>query len=136
MTTSNPINISRIDHVVLQTSQLERMVDFYRDVLGCRLERGPGGIRLAQLRAGASLIDILEKKSLGPRGRKTRNMDHFCMLVTPWEENAITAHLRRHGIELGSVVKRYGALGIGPSLYIEDPDGNTVELKGPMDLPM
>jgi glyoxylase I family protein len=133
----HPINIRMIDHVVVRAADLSKMVNFYCDVLGCRLERGPGEIGLAQLRAGNSLIDILDVT--GPLGghcaqapdREAPNMDHFCVQVEPWDVEAIRAHLLSHGVETGDLVTRYGALGSGPSLYILDPEGNRVELKGP-----
>jgi catechol 2,3-dioxygenase-like lactoylglutathione lyase family enzyme len=136
MKKANPINIQVIDHVVLRANDLERMILFYSEVLGCRLERGPGELGLAQLRAGHSLIDIVDVS--GPLGRKggrapdpqAPNMDHLCLQVGPWNPDAIVAHLREEGVEAGEVVRRYGASGSGPSLYIKDPEGNTVELKG------
>ena len=136
MRQSNPINIRSIDHVVIRTADLETMTGFYCDVLGCRLERGPGEIGLAQLRAGNALIDLVDAQ--GPLGRQydgppdhnAPNMDHFCLQLQPWDPDTIRRHLRNHGVEVGEVVRRYGALGNGPSLYIRDPEGNTVELKG------
>ena len=137
MSQQHPINVRLIDHVVVRAVDLGTMVDFYRDVLGCRLERGPGELGLAQLRAGSSLIDIID--AAGPLGREggrapepqAPNMDHFCVQVEPWDVEAIRAHLRKHGVETGDLVMRYGALGNGPSLYLYDPEGNRVELKGP-----
>jgi glyoxylase I family protein len=137
MPKQHPINIRMIDHVVVRADELSKMVDFYCDVLGCRLERGPGEIGLAQLRAGNTLIDILDVAGPlgGQRGRvpdaQGQNMDHFCVQVEPWDVEAIRAHLNDHGVEAGDLVTRYGALGNGPSLYIKDPEGNRVELKGP-----
>jgi catechol 2,3-dioxygenase-like lactoylglutathione lyase family enzyme len=133
----HPINIRLIDHVVVRAENLKRMVDFYCDVLGCRVERGPGELKLVQLRAGNSLIDLVDVS--GPLGRDgggapdhgAHNMDHFCVQVEPWDGDDIRRHLKEHGVEAGEPVTRYGALGYGPSLYIKDPEGNTVELKGP-----
>lgn len=131
MLASNPINVRRVDHVVLRTTQLATMIAFYRDVLGCRLERGPGSYGLAQLRAGASLIDLLEVSAEPNNGAGgTQNMDHVCLLVNPWDERSIRAHLDHHGVATSELATRYGAEGMGPSLYIDDPDGNVVELKG------
>lgn len=136
MKKANPINIHVIDHVVLRTTDLEKMITFYNEVLGCRLERGPGEIGLAQLRAGHSLIDLVDVNGpLGGEGgrapnQEAPNMDHLCLQVSPWNPDAIQAHLREQGVEAGEIVNRYGALGSGPSLYIKDPAGNTVELKG------
>ena len=136
MTTASPINIARIDHVVLRVQDLERMIGFYSAVLGCQLERGPGEERLAQLRAGDSLIDLVDVD--GPLGRlagnapdsAAPNVDHICLLVEPWDEAAILAQLRAHGVEPGQVESRYGATGHGPSVYFRDPEGNAIELKG------
>lgn len=135
-TQANPINLRGIDHVVLRTGQLPAMIAFYCDVLGCRLERGPGALGLAQLRAGHSLIDIVTLD--GPVGGRlggepvaaNANMDHFCLAVAPWDEAAILDHLARHGIAHDGVAQRYGARGAGPSIYFSDPDGNRVELAG------
>ena len=58
-------------------------------------------------------------------------MDHFCLRVRPFDAGAIMAHLRDHGVDPGKVEQRFGAEGMGPSIYLRDPDGNVVELKGP-----
>jgi len=124
-----------LDHVVLRVRDLDAMLDFYRDTLGCPVERELD-IGLVQLRAGASLIDLvpvdseLGRKGGGPPGGP-RNMDHFCLQVEPFEEEAIRRILASRGYAAGPVEARYGALGDGPSIYVEDPEGNTVELKGP-----
>ena len=131
----NPINISRIDHVVIRVADMPAMIAFYRNVLGCRLERGPGDLGLAQLRAGDSLIDLVDVSGkLGGTGNAPEtaapNMDHVCLQVRPWDEAAILRHLEASGVKHGPVAARYGATGHGPSIYLEDPEGNTVELKG------
>ena len=133
---ANPINISHIDHVVLRAVGFERMIEFYRDVLGCRLERGPGEIGLAQLRAGGSLIDIVDASGpLGLQGgrepdHQAPNVDHICLQLDPWDTETIEQHLRRLGVDHDPVTSRYGARGMGPSIYLKDPEGNTIELKG------
>ena len=135
MPDANPLNVTRVDHVVFRVVHMETMIGFYRDVIGCRLERGPGENGLAQLRAGDSLIDLVAIDGrLGGTGempaRSAPHVDHVCLQVAPWDEQAILAHLRAHGVEPGDVANRYGATGHGPSIYITDPEGNTVELKG------
>lgn len=127
-----PIDITVIDHVVIRTTQLDRMIAFYRDVLGCAVEREAGESGLAQLRAGDSLIDILDvsRGSGGAVVHEAGNMDHVCFQLKRWDEAGISDFLRRHSVTPGDVVMRYGARGTGPSMYISDPDGNTVELKG------
>lgn len=121
--------IRNLDHVVLRVADLERAIRFYTDVLGCREERRVESIKLVQLRAGESLIDLIHAEETPPSG--VGNMDHFALRIAPFDEPALRSHLEGHGVEVGEVVARYGAEGNGPSLYIEDPDGNTVELKGP-----
>ncbi len=128
-----------IDHVVLRVADAERALGFYCGVLGCTVERRADGIGLIQLRAGAALIDIVPVDSelgrmggAGP-GAEGHNMDHFALRIDPFDEAALRAHLTAHGIDPGEIKQRYGADGTGPSFYINDPDGNTVELKGPPD---
>jgi catechol 2,3-dioxygenase-like lactoylglutathione lyase family enzyme len=127
------VRIAGLDHVVLRVGDLDRAIAFYEKVLNCRVERRLEQPKLVQLRAGASLIDLVPASaSPGETADKTgRNMDHFAVRVDGFDPAALAAHLRRHGIDAGEVRERYGAEGYGPSLYISDPDGNTVELKGP-----
>jgi glyoxylase I family protein len=126
-----------LDHVVLRVTDLDRARDFYCKVLGCRVEVFQRKIGLLQLRAGDSLIDlvpvdgVLGRQGGPPPGAEGRNMDHFCLRVKPFDAAAILAHLRAHGVDPGKVEQRYGAEGMGPSIYLRDPDGNVVELKGP-----
>jgi catechol 2,3-dioxygenase-like lactoylglutathione lyase family enzyme len=134
---SHPIPIAGLDHVVLRVHDASRSIEFYQNVLGCREERRLEALGLIQLRAGASLIDLVETSSpLGRAGGGERdpdgpNVDHFALTLTNFDEKAIRAHLERHGVEAGETGQRYGAQGMGPSIYLRDPDGNTVELKGP-----
>ena len=131
------IRIGEIDHVVLRAIDLEAMRRFYCEVLGCREERRQDAIGLVQLRAGASLIDLvsmdgkLGRSGGAAPGREGHNMDHFCLRVEPFDEAAIRAHLAACGVAAGPLEQRYGAEGSGPSIYLADPEGNTVELKGP-----
>ena len=126
-----------LDHLVLRVADLERMLAFYCGVLGCTLERREDKIGLVQLRAGRSILDLvpvdgeLGRAGGAPPGREGRNLDHFCLRVEPFDEQGIRRHLRVHGVEAGPVAARYGAEGRGPSLYVTDPEGNVVELKGP-----
>jgi len=129
--------IRGLDHLVLRVRDLARMQRFYCDVLGCTLEREQASIGLLQLRAGASLIDLvpvdgpLGRAGGAAPGRGGRNLDHFCLCVEPFDEAAIRAQLAHHGVAAGPVESRYGAEGEGPSIYLDDPEGNVVELKGP-----
>ncbi|HKK50278.1 MAG TPA: VOC family protein [Myxococcota bacterium] len=132
-----PIPIAGLDHVVLRVRDLERSIGFYEQVLGCREERRLEELGLVQLRAGASLIDLVDVDSpLGRAGGGDRspdgpNLDHFALSLSALDEEALRSHLARFGVEADETAQRYGAQGTGPSIYIRDPDGNTVELKGP-----
>jgi len=131
------IRIREIDHLVLRVVDLERMLRFYCGALGCSVERRQDAIGLVQLRAGRSLIDLvpvdgkLGKAGGAAPGAEARNLDHFCLRVESFDEADIRSHLERHGVEAGQVESRYGAEGEGPSIYLADPEGNVVELKGP-----
>jgi glyoxylase I family protein len=126
------IRIAGLDHVVLRVGDLDRAISFYGRVLGCRIERELQQPRLVQLRAGTALIDLVPASaSPGEAADKTgRNMDHFCVRLLGFDAAALKAHLTKNGVDPGDVHERYGAEGYGPSIYISDPDGNTVELKG------
>jgi catechol 2,3-dioxygenase-like lactoylglutathione lyase family enzyme len=129
-----PFAVRGIDHIVLRVHDLERALGFYRDVLGCRIEREQPELGLTQLRAGHSLIDLVSLEGVLGRALPARsagpNVDHFCLTLAPFEEARLAAWLRTHGVSCGEAAARYGAEGEGPSLYVEDPDGNRVELKG------
>lgn len=130
------IEIRGLDHVVLRVVDLPRSIEFYCEVLGCTEERRIEALGLVQLRAGASLIDLVDidsplgKTGGGPPKAVERNVDHFAVTLASFDEAAIRAHLEAHGVKPGDVSERYGAAGMGPSMYIRDPDDNVVELKG------
>ena len=130
------INIRDIDHVVLRIRDLDRVAAFYVDVLGARWEKKQDKIGLYQLRVGSSLVDLvpvdgeLGRQGGAAPGREGRNVDHICFRVLPWDGETVLAHLAAHGIT-GEIVSRYCADGQGPSIYLSDPEGNALELKGP-----
>jgi catechol 2,3-dioxygenase-like lactoylglutathione lyase family enzyme len=131
------VTILGIDHLVLRARDMDRMIGFYCDVLGCTVEKRQEKLGLVQLRAGRSLIDLVDidgelgRMGGAAPGREGRNLDHFALRVGRLDADALRAHLRAHGLDMGEVKPRYGAEGDGPSVYIEDPEGNVVELKGP-----
>ena len=126
-----------IDHIVLRAADLDRMLAFYCGVLGCAVEKEQPELGLTQLRAGRSIIDLVtldgalgRKGGAGP-GAQGRNLDHFCLTIAPYDEAALTIHLKGHGVAVLEAGLRYGAEGEGPSVYVSDPEGNIVELKRP-----
>ncbi len=130
------IRIREIDHIVLRVSDLQAMLHFYCEVLGCTVLRARDDIGLYQLRCGTSMLDLvpitgkLGREGGAAAGKEGRNLDHFCVRVEPFVEADIRAHLTKHGIAAGEADQRFGAEGEGPSIYITDPEGTVVELKG------
>ncbi len=134
------IRIRLIDHIVIRTENPERMVRFYSDTIGCQVERStPSETGLIQLRAGKSLIDIvavdseLGRAGGGAPGPDGNNLDHFCLQIEAISERELRNWLESNGVDCGEFETRYGAEGFGRSVYIRDPDGNTVELRCEMD---
>ena len=133
-----PFQLLQLDHLVLRVRDVAAMQAFYCDVLGCTVERRQDEIGLLQLRAGRSLIDLVgidgklgRAGGAAAPGKEGRNLDHLCLRVEPFDRAAVIAHLQAHGVAIGEFGSRYGAEGEGPSQYLQDPEGNVVELKGP-----
>lgn len=125
---SAELKVAELDHVVLRCRTLERTLDFYTRVLGLSEERRLAQLGLVQLRAGRSMIDLVPADH--PRVEDGANVDHFCLGIEARDLAALAAELRQSGVEvLGEPVQRYGARGMGLSLYVRDPEGNVVELK-------
>jgi glyoxylase I family protein len=128
-----------IDHLVLRVRDIDAMRRFYCDVLGATHVAYRPEFGMSHLKAGRSIIDLitvdgtLGKAGGAAPGREGHNLDHLCLRVEPFDQEAIVAHLKRHGVEVGEIRRRYGAEGNGISIYLQDPEGNTVELKGPSD---
>jgi glyoxylase I family protein len=136
------LEIAGIDHIVLRTTKLPEMLYFYTEVLGCKVERETSTeIGLTQLRAGNALIDLVTVDSkIGKMGggaptKTENNMDHFCLQLRATSGNRaiseaeIKQHLIAQDIDTDEFADRYGAEGVGRSIYINDPEGNRVELK-------
>ncbi|ELH3004304.1 TPA: VOC family protein [Vibrio vulnificus] len=135
MEKTRPIQLQAIDHIVLRVVDLPKMLAFYCDILGCVVEREVAELGLTQLRAGSALIDLVTVDSkLGQQGGRApeqegRNLDHFCLQITPKDEQEILDFLIKHRVKVEDFANRYGAQGFGRSIYLSDPEGNTVELK-------
>ena len=131
------IAIRDIDHLVLRVVDLEKMIRFYTQALGCTVERERGDLGLVHLRAGRSLVDLVPvdgpigRQGGAAPGKEGRNLDHLCFRVERFDLEEIRRQLAPFGVEVGEAKQRFGADGEGPSVYFSDPEGNTVELKGP-----
>ncbi len=133
-----PFSIQCIDHLVFRVLDLPRSVAFYQAVLGCEVARRRDDLGLIHIRVGSSMVDLISVDGkLGRAGGagagvEGRNVDHLCLRINPFIEESIVAHLKLHGITPhGPAATNFGAQGEGLSLYFDDPDGNTIELKGP-----
>jgi glyoxylase I family protein len=132
-----PFSLAVLDHVVLRVPDMKKALGFYSDVLGAKVERRLDEFGLVQLRAGESIIDLvdvgaawLKAEGARPFTPEVRNVDHICIRVDPFDEGAIERHLVLNRIEIIERGQRYGAQGNGPSVYVRDPFGTVVELKG------
>ena len=123
------LKLRGIDHVVLRVKDIDAMRRFYCDVLGATHVAYRPAFRMSHLRVGSAMIDLIAGSDPG----EGRNMDHLCLRVEPFDQDAIVAHLRKQGVAVGKITARFGAEGNGVSIYLTDPEGNTVELKGPSD---
>ncbi len=125
---ARPLRVAEIDHVVIRCRDQSRSLDFYTRVLGLAEERRLEAIGLVQLRAGASMIDLVPADP--PPTHEGRNVDHVCLGVDTASMDSLVGYLREQGVEvLGDPAERYGARGMGRSIYVLDPDGNIIELK-------
>lgn len=132
-----PFAVLCVDHVVLRVRDLAASEAFYREALGCVVVRRRDDLGLVHVRAGTSLIDLvsvtgeLGRQGGAAPGPEGRNVDHVCLRVEPFDADAIDAHLATIGVQTcGRAATNFGAAGVGPALYLRDPDGNTIELKG------
>lgn len=130
-----PYRLGGVDHVVIRARDIDAMLGFYRDVLGCPVAKHNEPLGLWHLDAGGSMIDLVDMTGKlgaagGPPPGPGRNVDHIAIKVEPFDPDAIRAHFAAHGIESEAPANRFGAEGEGPSIYLRDPEGNGVELKG------
>jgi len=128
--------IKRLDHLVIKTTNIKEMMSFYCFILGYKIQRDSlKETGLLELSAGESMIDLFDSKHESNLNRlsgesKNNNIDHFCILLDNFDETDIKVHLKSFGVACSEIEMNYGSSGYGPSVYIHDPDGNKVELKG------
>ena len=120
--------IVSLDHIVLRTSNITKMLNFYCSILGCAIEKQQLEINLTQIRIGENLIDLVEVGE--PLIKEGKNLEHFCLRINPFDYESLKNHFEKHDVPLHRYGERYGAQGYGWSFYIFDPEGNEVELTG------
>ncbi|MFI7283277.1 VOC family protein [Micromonospora chersina] len=120
------VRVTGFDHLVLAVTDVERSLSFYCDTLGLapvRVDRWRAGeVPFPSVRVNAdTIIDLVRGEPGGS------NVDHFCLVVEPldWVEVVESGVFT----VLTGPVPRFGARGTATSIYVRDPDGNTVELR-------
>ena len=134
-----PFELRAIDHVVLIVDDLERAVKWFAEVVGATEEHSLRQFGMVQLRAGASMIDLVDAASekgewARPKVDGGRNMDHLCLEIGPVTKAAMEAHLQKHELAVEETGWRSGAKGQGYSWYIRDPWDHQIELKTDKEL--
>lgn len=117
------MRVVAMDHIVLVTTDPERLIAWYREVLGLQPERleqwRRGEVPFASLRVSEStIIDVLAGERTGT------NVEHMALVVADADLDALAA---RHGV--AEPKELFGARGQGRGIYLRDPDGNGVELR-------
>jgi glyoxylase I family protein len=133
--TAPPFSLVGIDHVVFLVDDLNAAMRWYAEVLGCRPGYSYPNIGMEQVWCGAALIVLWDITHPGaaravPPVRGGRNVDHVCIALGPFDENAMRAHLEAHDVRIVQEAFHGGARGMGNSFYVLDPWGNKLELKG------
>lgn len=134
--TKPPFALEGIDHVLLLVTGMAPAARFYAKVLGCRVEERLPQYGMLQLRAGAALIDLVDISApqaawAVPPTAGGRNLDHLCLALGRHDEGKLRRHLARHRVEIVEEGVHGGSRGESLSLYVRDPSGNVIELKGP-----
>jgi glyoxylase I family protein len=122
------VKIAEIDHVVFRCRDQKTMLDFYTRLMGLTEERRLEQMGLIQLRAGRSMIDLVPAE--GKPDAKSKDVDHVCLGIEATDMSAVAQYLKEASVDIiEGPVNRYGAHGMGLSIYIHDPEGNVIELK-------
>jgi catechol 2,3-dioxygenase-like lactoylglutathione lyase family enzyme len=118
------MKIERIDHLNITVADIDRSLEFYERVLGTRSERiGEGR---AALLFGQQKIHLDLAGATAMSGDK-RMPAHICFITeTPIGE--VAAHLETCGVPIRMQGPRAGAVGTIQSVYIDDPDQNSIEI--------
>jgi glyoxylase I family protein len=125
-----PLEIERLDHVLLIVNGLAECVHFYEEVLGCVVESSMPNYGMVELRAGSSHLDLVDAAS--PQGAWAkpavtggRNADHVALRLKRGGPRELRDHLAARGVAIAEQrIEDDGTT----SFYVRDPSGNTIEL--------
>jgi catechol 2,3-dioxygenase-like lactoylglutathione lyase family enzyme len=132
------INVTELDHIVLNVKDVERSLQYYTEVLGLQGERvnefRAGKVGFPSVRINAStIIDLFPKKEHSralTEAKNDANLNHFCLVVGANDFAGIVDYLKENEISvLAGPVSRWGARGQATSVYFLDPDGNEIEIR-------
>ncbi len=139
MAESQRMQLRGLHHVTAISSDLERTIAFYRDVLGLGIVHDGPSDDDSQTRhvwfgaadgAAGTLVSFMEYPDLPAAVVGVGSTHHFALVIeTAAEQEAWRDYLRGQGVECTDVFDR----GAFKSLYVRDPDGHVVELttRGP-----
>lgn len=130
------LKIVELDHIVIRVKDIERAIQFYTEILGLephRVEeyrRGELPFPCARVNSD-TIIDLKPWPDEEPVRDGRRNLDHYCLVVEPTDMAKLAEQLREQGVtvNVGEPVERSGARGMATSIYIEDWEGNQIELR-------
>ena len=122
------MKVNKIDHLVLTTSDIEQTINFYTTILGMELISVEGGRK--SLRFGTQKINLHEAgQEISPHAKHPLPGSTDLCFITATSIQQVVEHLHSSGITpLEGPTKRIGATGPLLSIYIQDPDGNLLEL--------
>jgi len=135
-----PFTLVGIDHVVFLVDDMPRALAFYHDVLGCVPGYSYPAMGMEQVWAGAALIVLWDTTHPGAKDAVPpvpggRNVDHVCIATSPFDPDVMRTHLAAHNVTITREAMHGGARGMGHSIYVLDPFGNKLEIKGPAEYP-
>lgn len=135
-----PFTLTGLDHVVFLVDDMAKALTFYHEVLGCQPGYSYPALGMEQVWVGSALIVLWDTthpgaKAAVPPVQGGRNVDHVCIATSPFDHDALRAHLAAHGVEIEREAMHGGARGMGHSVYVLDPFGNKLEIKGPAEYP-
>jgi catechol 2,3-dioxygenase-like lactoylglutathione lyase family enzyme len=129
------MRIIEMDHIVLNVADIDASLAFYCDILGLKAERvdefRAGKVGFPSVRISPdTLIDLMRGGSDHSGEKPERNLNHYCLVSEPVDLTALSAELKTQGVKVVTEpVSRWGAHGQATSIYINDPDGNEIEIR-------
>jgi catechol 2,3-dioxygenase-like lactoylglutathione lyase family enzyme len=126
------VRVTELDHVVINCADVERSLAWYRDRLGLTPVRAAewrsGEVPFPSVRVNEhTIIDLFASDRSGV------NVDHVCLVVDGADLHALAASESFDVVGDGPIDGLFGARGTATSLYVRDPDGNTIELRSYAD---